>query len=324
MATVNFMSEETQIPFLTALDRILTADPLPIDLLYRLSDLSDKDFAAFQKKWPEAADERRRVVTQHMVDICEDNFVVDFTPVFVHAFKDANPFVREAALNGVWDATDTTLIAPIIEMMQTDESDGVRAAAAAALAHYVLLAEWGQLPRSSSKPIVQALLTEYEKEETALPVKRAALEALGAAHHPRVEGLISEAYQSSDFDMQLSAVFAMGNSADTRWLGTVLSEMEHPDADMRAEAARAAGFIGGSDVVDALANLIADELEVAMAAVTALGMIGGHRVQEILAGLLDDEEAEALHEAASEALEELALLGGDLSFDWLAYDDEIE
>ena len=317
------MTEELEIPFLTVLNELGAAEPLPIEQLYRLSDLSADGFAAFCEWWPHLADERRRVFMRHLTEISEENFAVDFAPIFAYGMKDVYAPVRHAALDGVWDATDVSLVKPIIAAMQTDASDEVRAAAAAALGHYVLLAEWGQLPSRISPSIVDALLAAYENEETAVPVKRAALEALGAANHPRVAQLIEQAYEDRYFEMQLSAVFAMGGSADDRWLPIILDEMENQAEEMRVEAARAAGSIGGSDAVEALANLVVDnELSVAVMAVDALGQIGGDQAQSILASILDDPDFEHLHEAVSEALEEMAILGGEVDFDWIDIDDE--
>jgi HEAT repeat protein len=228
-----------------------------------------------------------------------------------------------AALDGVWDSTNIRLVRPIIDLMQNDEDEAVRAAAAAALAHYVLLSEWGQLPASISPTIVEALLMEYEKPDTAVAIKRSALEALGAANHPRVAGLIEEAYESSLTEMQMSAVFAMGSSADSRWLPIVIGEMQNPSSEMRAEAARAAGTIGSSDAVDKLANLLMDEdMAVSAAAIEALGQIGGDRPMEILQELLEDSDFEDLHELIEEMMDEMIWLGGDMDFNWLDVDED--
>ncbi len=317
------MKEEKQLPFSSVLEQLFTADPLPLELLYRLSDMSDADEANFWGGWTAVADERRRVIMRHLADISEENFVVDFVPIFAKAINDSFAPVRVAALDGLWDATNISLVRPIIRLMQTDEDVDARAAAASALAHYVLLAEWGQVPASISPAIVEALLAEYDKPDMEIAVKRSALEALGAANHPRVPGIIEDAYESAQLDIQISAVFAMGNSADPRWLPTVIDEMQNPSEDMRAEAARAAGLIGGSDAVEALANLLMDEdLAVSLAAVEALGQIAGDRPTELLEALLHDSDFEDLHEAVEEALEEMAMLGGNVDFDWLDVDDE--
>lgn len=317
------MSEEKEVQFLTVLEKLFTAEPLPLEMLYRLSDMAAADAASFWAGWPEVPDERRRVIMRHLADISEENFVVDFLPIFSQALDDEFAPVRVAALDGVWDATSTRIIPRIIELLQNDENEEVRAAAASALAHYVLLAEWNQLPAKVSPPIVEALLAEYDKPDTAVAVKRSALEALGAANHPRVASLIEEAYENNDLSVQMSAVFAMGSSADNRWLPIVLDEMQSHSEDMRAEAARAAGLIGGSDAVEALANLVVDEdLGVTTAAVDALGQIGGDRAMEILQSLIDDPDFEELQETIEDALEEMAILGGDIDFDWFDMEDE--
>jgi HEAT repeat protein len=317
------MNKEITQPFAAVLDSLFKSEQVPIHLLYRLSDLLPEELEQFAERWPDVDEERRRVIIRHLADICEDNYVVDFGPVFAFCFQDPAAAVRIAALDGLWDASDTSLIEPIIRLMQSDESLEVRTAATAALAHYVLMAEWGELPRQVSRPIVEALLAEYEKADTALPIKSAALEALGAANHPRIAQLIAEAYESEHPEMQLSAVFAMGSSADARWLTTVLAEMDSPIADMRAEAARAAGSIGSSDAIPALANLVVDEdLDVGLAAVTALGQIGGESASRILTALAEDPEYEDLHEAVDEALEEMDWLSGEFNLMTVAEDGE--
>jgi HEAT repeat protein len=300
-------------PFSDVLAAIFTNTTVPIYELYRLSDMSAAETAEFQTRWPDVDDERRRVIARHMADLTEENFVVDFAPVFGFMLDDPAVPVRLAALDGMWDTTNTRLIDPIVHMLQQDDSVEVRAAAAATLAHYVLLAEWDQLPRRYSARLVETLLAEYDKADTPPPVKRSALEAMSAANHPRVEELILTAYHSGNFESQLSAVFAMGSSADPRWLPTVLEELEHDDVDMQAEAARAAGTIGEEQAVPMLARLaLSEEPAVALTAVYALGQIGGDTAYRVLTSLIEDPEFESLHQAAGDALEELDWLGGNL------------
>ena len=321
------MTEEEK-PFANILEDLFQADPLPIQELYRLSDMPAEEWAAFTTGWTAVPDERRQAIVRHLADISEDNFLVDFAPIFVHTLGDASPEVRVAALDGLWDSTDLKLIVPITRLLKEDPAEEVQAAAAGALGHYVLLAEWGQLPERILPGLIDTLLAEYDNEETAVSVQRVLLEALGAADHPRVNKLIEEAYENGDQPMQMSAVFAMGNTADRRWTVTVMGEMESPYEDMRAEAARAAGAIGNSDFVPRLAELAYDEdLAVQVAAVTALGQIGGDEVQRILANMLDDpevEEIDELFEAVEEAMEESAMMAGDFNFVDFPFGDEDE
>jgi hypothetical protein len=305
--------EENSVPFSEVLDKTFHADPIPVHLLFRLSDLMPEDWERFKQAWAKADDERRRVIMRHLADIMEEAYFVDYSPIFKLGIEDAAPDVRVAALDGLWDSTNTRFVAPLIQMMQRDTSEEVRVAAAKALAHYVLLAEWGQMPKRVSAPIIEELLAVYENEQTAVSVKRAALEGLGAAAHPRVETLIQEAYDSPFQDMRVSAVFAMGNTADDKWLNTILAELENPDIEMRLEAIRAAGMMGRSDAVDPLSDLVDhEESDVRAAAIVALGKIGGDQPQLLLGNLLDDPDYEDLHELIEETIEEMLLLGGEL------------
>ncbi len=317
------MTSEEQLPFASVLDALFTKEPLPIHLLHRLSDMTAEEMATFQAGWTAVPTPRRRVIVRHLADLTEDNYVVDFEPVFRDCFRDPDEQVRVAALDGVWDANDSRLINPIIHLMQTDPAHDVRVAAAAALSHFVMLVEWGQLPERFAPPMVTALLAAYENGDTAVPIRRAALEALGAANHPRVADLIMDAYESGDEGLQISAVFAMGASADKRWLVTVLGEMDSPDPEMRAEAARASGQLGSSDAVSHLERLIADEdIEVQLAAIEALGRIGGDTAHNLLLRLAEEEEDGELLEAVDEALEELSLFAGEFKF--LDFDEDEE
>ncbi len=315
------MTSQREQSFPSVLSALFGGDEVPVHLVYRLSDMSKAEFELFQREWLEVSEERRAALVRHMADIAEENYLVEFTPVFAHLFDDSYAAVRIAALDGVWDSTEPRLVRPIIGLLQSDRDVNVRAAAARALAHYVLLAEWGQIRPAVATPAVDALLAEYDRPNAPLEVKRAALEAVAAANHPRVPDMILDAYDDGPNDLQLSALFAMGLTADQRWLPILDDEMQSPSADFRAEAARAAGGLGSTDSVDALEGLLTDEdPSVTMAAIYALGQIGGDRATELLTRLSQDPDYEQLYDAIDEALEEMDLLEG--GFDLLALDED--
>ena len=315
------MTSQREQSFPSVLSALLGGDEVPVHLVYRLSDMSKAEFELFQREWLEVSEERRATLVRHMADIAEENYLVEFTPVFAYLFDDSYAAVRIAALDGVWDSTEPRLVRPIIGLLQSDRDVNVRAAAARALAHYVLLAEWGQIRPAVAAPAVDALLAEYDRPNAPLEVKRAALEAVAAANHPRVPDMILDAYDDGPNDLQLSALFAMGLTADQRWLPILDDEMQSPSADFRAEAARAAGGLGSTESVDALEGLLTDEdPSVTMAAVYALGQIGGDRATELLTRLSQDPDYEELYDAIDEALEEMDLLEG--GFDLLALDED--
>lgn len=308
-------------PFAAVLAALLTDAEVPIHHLHRLSDLSTEEFTHFKRQWPTVGEDRRMALARHMADIVEDNYLVDYSPIFAHLFSDPSPAVRTAALDGLWDSEDTDLVSPIISMMQTDSDLGVRVAAARTLAHYILLAEWGQIEPGLADTVVAALLAEHERPGVAPELQRATLEAVSPAGHPRIAQLIDEAYEDGNNDLQLSAIFAMGNTADERWLPILEAELESPSPDFRAEAARACGMIGNPASIDALETLISDkEIEVGIAAIYAIGQIGGDQAVELLSALLEDPDYEEYYDAIEEALDEIDWMGDD--FDFLSSSDE--
>jgi HEAT repeat protein len=177
------------------------------------------------------------------------------------------------------------------------------------------MSAWGQLKGVPTEKIYSSLMDRYRSSDSELIVKRVCLEALGSVNSPEVSQAIEEAYESSQRELQLSAIFAMGNSADSRWLPIVLDEMESPYEEMRMEAARAAGNIGHSDAIMTLAGLAYDENEeVAVVAIAALGEIGGDTVREVLVELSEDIDLDDRNQFIFEALEESSWSDLDLQF----------
>lgn len=312
-----------KLPFSEVLERLFSDGRVPISPIYRLSDMTPDEMEQFEKRWAEQPEERRRVIARHLVDICEENFVVDFSPVFSHLLDDPSPDVRRAAVDGLWDTSNVAVIGKVVAMMQQDDDLAVRAAAAACLGHFVLMAEWGQIEYAVGERVVAALSETHEHPGTAENVRRASLESLGSSADSRVAQYIQDAYRSGGEQLQMSAVFAMGRSADNRWTSIVMQEMENPEWEMRLEAARAAGGIGSSDTVDGLIELLDDDVfEVRLAAVGALGQIGSDQAYEALAMRLDDERAYDLHDAIEDAIDEIEWLGGELDLSLLEWDDD--
>lgn len=317
---MNNDKQQEQLPFPSALNAIFTDEHIPVHLLYRLSDLTPQQLKQFTSDWPDVDTERRQAIVRHMADIAEENYLVDFSPIFAYLLDDMDPTVRLAALDGVWDSTDSRLIEPLTDLMCHDPNMDVRAAAARALAHYVMMAEWGEISEHYSAPIVESLLAEHQRADRSSDLKRATLEAMAAGSDPRIATCINDAYESNLTDLQLSALFAMGNSADERWLPILLDEMGSPIAEIRSEAARASGAIGSSDSVERLTELLVDDdLDVCLSAVIALGQIGGEQAYESLSQLLENDEYEDLHDAIEQVLEEMDWTGGE--FDLMRFSD---
>jgi len=316
--------DDKEIAFSEALEALLSEEQVPIHLLFRLSDMTKDEMQEFERVWPACTEERRRAIMRHLVDLSEEDFVVNFQPLFAYCMNDPHPEVRIASLDGLWDTTDLNLLEPIINRLESDSVAEVQAAAAGALAHYLLMSAWGELRGVPTGLIINALMAAFNNPDSPLVLRRVALEALGSVNLPDVYKAIEESYESPHRGLQLSALFAMGNSADPRWMPIILDEMENPYEEMRQEAVRAAGNIGDSQAVSRLAELAYDDNEdVAQAAIEALGEIGGDQVQEILLEMSEDLELENLEAVILQALEDASWSALDLQFG-LMDDDFLE
>jgi len=296
------------------------SQPLSVAKLYVLSNLERADLARVQAAWPTLLDERRRATIRHLVDIAETNFEVNFGPMFRLALNDPHAEVREAAIDGLWEDQDPALIRVLLNILQHDPAEQVRAAGAGALGQFVYWDEIEQVPHAKVEPALKALRQVIAAPGEPLEVRRRAVEALGFSSADDVPGLIRDAYAAPEELMRISAVFAMGNSADEQWIDTVISELEGQSPTMRYEAARSAGELEARTAVGALARLLDDpDREVQEMAIWALGQIGGKRARSLLTDLMASDDAD-LAEAASEALEELEWMHGERDLPLFVFD----
>ena len=296
---------------------------LSVSKLYLLSSLDQADVERVRAAWPAIADDRRRAIVSHLDDLTESNFEVDFGSIFRIGLTDPDPAVRATSIDGLWVDDDVRLVRPLIDMMQNDASEEVRATAAGSLGRFVLAGELEDIPADKAEAVVDALREIIEDGVETVEVRRRAIEAIGYSGAEGVTDLIGEAYGDEDDRMRASAVYAMGRSADLRWADLVLAETESADPEMRYEAAHACGELQNPGALPALKRLLDDpDDEVREAAVWALGQIGGSESRRLLVALLDDPGAADLHEAAEAALEELEFLSGEpFDFDLLDFSD---
>jgi HEAT repeat protein len=300
-------------------------DPISIAGLYALSGLDKAQLEQVQSVWSALPDDRRTAAMQHLVDIGDDNFEVDFGAMFRIGLGDAEPAVRAAAARGLWEDSDPALIAPLLNLLQTDDSEMVRAAAASVLGHYVYEGELEELDEAKVKPVVAALKATYQDLLQPIEVRRRALESLSFISDDDTNQLITQAYHHANERMKLSAVFAMGRSLDAgRWGTIVVEELAATDPEMRYEAARAAGELEYVPAVRRLGDLLDDvDEEVQLMGVWALGQIGGDRARQLLLAVLDSD-AEHLYEAAEDALAELEFKADNLDFTLFDFEDDDE
>jgi HEAT repeat protein len=233
----------------------------------------------------------------------------------VDLLADPDDKVRAVAVDGLWESRDPTLVDRFVDMLYQDPIPEVRARAAIALGTFVLLGELGELDEERFGRAVTALVDAGRSDDEDPEVRRRATESAGYADQSAVRELIRSSKESRDPGIQAGALRAMGNSADGNWEPDVIAGLASQHAELRFEAARAAGELTLQEAIPVLYQLAeADEREIQFEAVWALGEIGGDaagRALERVGRRTDDPE---LVGAVEEALAMVALDSFDLDF----------
>ena len=288
--------------------------PLLNSKLAELSNLNSEELALFEKAWASIEPKRRGQIMYRLVELAEDNFELDFDDIFKSRLKDSDDEVRSKAIEGLWESEETSLIDPLIELLEQDSSEKVQATAATALGKFAMLAELKKLRPSHKSKVCQTLLAVIDDTDKTIEVKRRALEAAAPLSLPQMEKAIVKAYQSGEPKLRSSAIFAMGKSCNLSWLPILIRELASADAEIRYEAAGACGELGEKEAVPYLVELVDDpDVDVQLAAIQALGKTGGPEAKDCLERCLDNS-SKVIQRAAEQALYALEAGEDPLSF----------
>ncbi len=272
-----------------------------------LPGLSDLDRCAMQRfgaVWPAIAVEKRRQVMARLQDISETNVEFNFHSIFKYALSDEDQTVRKAAVEGLWEDDEPSLIRPLITLLTQDPSIGVREAAAVALRRFAVLVEHQKIPADYRLILSQALLGVYNNPAEDIAVRRRALESVSPLSMADVTQAIWTAYRHPQPELKTSALYAMGQNCDILWLPTILRELENEDPALCYEAVAAAGELGGMEALPPIVAMLGSpDIELRLVAVVALGKIGGPEAKRALGNCLADR-SQAVRDAAEEALGE--------------------
>jgi HEAT repeat protein len=307
------MTAGLKAPFEIVLDSLRQNGEKPDQaLLCYLSSLNADEAERVSQIWPDLPTDLRLELISQLVEMAEADFTLSFGAIFRIAMGDEHADVRRLAIEGLWEDEDVRLVPILAQRLEEDESVSVRAAAAQSLGRFILLGELGKIRPKPCSVAYAALLRVLQAQDEYTEVRRRALESLAYVCNETVVASIREAYGSSSEKFRISAVFAMGRSADTRWEQEVQRELYSTTPEMRYEAARACGELQVSEAVDMLEELTEDtDAEVQQAAIWALGQVGGDRAREILERYCRAGD-EALRSAAEAAMAEFEFLHGDL------------
>ncbi|MDY6866435.1 MAG: HEAT repeat domain-containing protein [Chloroflexota bacterium] len=298
--------------------------PFPASLLYFFSDISQRDLKKLEEVWPQVWTERRRGLLEDMETLAEKDTLLFFDHVAVMCLEDEDPVARATAIRLLWQSENEKLAPKLIAMLKEDPQSIVRAAAATALGVFVYLGELEEINVSIYENILKALISVHLGSDERL-VRRRALEALGWATHPEVSEFIQHAYETNQEEWLQSALFAMGRSYDKRWAKPVMRMFEHPDADVRYEAVRAAGELELEDARQELFDMLEEGIsdnEIYFAVIWSLSKIGGRGVRQVIEVSLEDAEDPEEIRLLEEALENLDFTEQVNSFDMMYIDEE--
>ena len=275
----------------------------------RLSDLRRDEMDRLRLIWPQLDEGQRVALIDWITELSEDRVELTFGRVLRHALADPAPRVRQIALSALWEDEGPDLKAVLVCLLHDDPDQDVRSGAAALLGRCVDRLATDE-SSAGGQTVREALFTSWHDQTEGPLVRRRALESVsGFGADREVRQAIGEAYDDGDATLTAGAVRAMGRTANLSYFGTILAELASDDAELRYEAAMAAGELGDERAVPELISLIDDEDEdVKLAALNALGQIGGREAVRTLEALTTGDGDFAMDEAiVADALTEAML-----------------
>lgn len=271
-----------------------------------LTDLSRDDARLLAERWPALSDETRVRIARRVLEAAEERAELHFGRALRTILGDPSPVVRQFVVAALWEDEGPDLPDVLLRVIAEDASQDVAAQAALSLARSAERAVSGLLGNPEADRLREELLGLAADPAVPPLVRRRALES-GAVftEDERVGQLIAAFFDADEPGFRASALYAMGRTADRRWLSMVTGEFADEDAELRYEAARAAGEIGNSETLTGLAELAGDEdAEVRQTAIAAIGRIGGRSAVRSLQQLADEapeSDADAIEDAMLEA-----------------------
>ncbi|MDA1330107.1 MAG: hypothetical protein DWG76_04305 [Chloroflexi bacterium] len=295
--------------------------PFPARHLYQLSVLGPNQINEFSAVFAQLSPQRRLGILQDLEIIGEANTVTNFDAISRIALFDDDAEVRVVAIRSLWQSENNNLIPEFLSLLDEDPSLKVRAQAASALGRFVFLGELGRVSAENLELLLKRLLALMDEDVDAL-IRRRALESLGYSGRESVAARILDSYEFGDEDWQASALFAMGRSVDDRWAPQVIERLDDINPDLSKEAARAAGELELEVAVPALLDLLqSNDSSIRLAAAWSLSQIGGSEVGEALEELLEHTGDEDEIDILEDALENLAFKD-ELGLNLLAFSED--
>jgi HEAT repeat protein len=279
-----------------------------------VSDLSPAELGQFARTWYTIPVERQQWIITTMVELAEENPELDFCAILKMCLKDRDETVLEKAMEGLWEHEERSIIPALIQILKSDRSPRVRAAAAVALGKFPGLVREGKLRPKDGQSIHDSLMGALKDPNQHPEVRRRSLEAVAPFNTGDIRKYVSWAYESDDLSLKSSSIYAMGRTGETSWLPLLIKELQNPKPSIRYETALACGELGEEDAVPHLVPLLQDDdYQVQLAGINALGKIGGPLARKVLLHCVKEGDA-TLEEAARAELQNIELLEDPMAF----------
>ena len=272
----------------------LAEDANEVDLgdFFEASGLLPEELVIFARAWFGFTVENQRWIIATMAELTEDSSEVDFSAVFRMCLKDKDEEVLEKAIEGLWEDEDRAIIPGLIQVLHSDKSPQVRAAAAVALGKFPALVQEGKLLAKDGDSILESLMDILKDSGQPLEVVRRSMEAVAPFNTPDIRKFVTRAYKGDELLLKSSSIYAMGRTGEVSLLPVIIKELQNAEPSIRYESAHACAELGDEDAVPHLVALLDDDdYQVQLAGISALGKIGGPLAKKVLVNCVKDGDA---------------------------------
>ncbi|SRR6266498_806922 len=315
------------LSFQKVLDALLdNSTEFPQRYLREFSDIGTLELRTLLDVWPRVVLSRKLSLLEELTTLSDNDTLVSFDDFACALLTDPDPQVRIRAIRLLHEYEDPKIVPSYLDMLKSDADTNVRVAAANAINLFVDLGELEEIPENIYHQIEDALLMSITGEDDSR-VRRTALESLGYSSRPEVSTLIQSSFHREEPSWKVSALIAMGRSADDRWDEDVTRSLVSENDSIRKAAVQAAGELSLKSTRPLLLKMLGEEEddEIVSAIIWSLSQIGGEDVRTYLESLLDQlEEDDEQIAFLEEALDNLAFTEDLERFDLLAVDPEDE
>jgi len=174
-------------------------------------------------------------------------------PALITALKDTEAPVRLAAVRVLANMNDTRAAEPLLAMI-TDRDITVRREATALLGR--LAARCTDAAVRSR--IIDSLLAAIKSPQVSLPLRIAAVSALGEVHDPRLVPVLCLLLDDSTQLIRLNAAQALGTQQDVRAVPSLMARAHDADPAVRGAVLTSLGQIGDPRAADLLLAALGD------------------------------------------------------------------